>query len=785
MECGRVQEKEKQKVKSVYMAIAVILITVIVALCMIFCIHFIKKSLLKSDKTSAENSAQLICHNFSITDEEVEYMKSLTFNEMEIDPINQRLAGVATGTHFSEPIISIYLVAPLDDSEIKYSVDAANADFWEKPIGTKLNAVWLLNMAVDEKGEAVFKEREDIYRYTVITDELQQGFSARKPFGIHSVDEWGNVITGYSPVYTTEGSFVGLLGVDFDYSIYSKELNRTLIIIASVLFVSMTALVLLFFWLYERYSSGEKENRMMLEAEKASLSSMLDNILVGIYVYRFDKDNISIENANSYVIKMLGRDSELIKKAKKENLTKYVHPDDMPIVHEVIDAMRIPNNTITREYRLFNKNTKEYVWLVAKGQSVGQSDGSVLAYVCYIDVSDRKRLQNVENALKVEQASSNAKTEFLSTMSHDMRTPMNGILGLVTLMMDRDIPAEIKSDLHQIQLSGKYLLNLINDTLDLNKIAANKLELHPVVIDAHEITENVVANAEVLAKEKGVAFEIKAINPEKITPSILFVDAARVQQICLNLISNAIKFTPAGGMVCVTIERLDTTEDYILNRYQVIDTGIGMSEEFLKHLYEPFMQEGKIATRRDEGTGIGLAIVHRLIELMNGQIEVSSIQGEGTTFTVTLCFPRYKGKTAPKVTVQSNYERLRGIHVLLVEDHPLNRQIAVKLLEKKGMIVDTAENGEMGVRMYQDSEDNFYSVILMDIRMPVMDGLTATKEIRLSGRADAATIPIIAMTANAFDDDVKACMDAGMNDHISKPIDVEKMYRAIVNQLGD
>lgn len=446
-----------------------------------------------------------------------------------------------------------------------------------------------------------------------------------------------------------------------------------------------------------------------------------------------------------------------------------------------IDADQI--NNIVRSYSLdaVPKTTLAYFVQSNPYAAVGIVAGVVLLCVLcavaltYANVMKRERS-------KVEQANA-AKSEFLSRMSHDMRTPMNGILGLVTLMMNQDLSQETKRDLQQLQMSGQYLLNLINDTLDVNKIEADKIELHPVVSDAFKITENINTNAHIIAANKNVSLVMEKINPQQITPAILYIDEVRVEQILMNIVSNAVKFTPAGGSVRLTIERLETTDDYIVNRYQVIDTGIGMSEEFQKHIFEPFSQEGRIATERESGTGLGMAIVHRLVELMDGTIEVSSKINEGTTFAVVLKFECYKGKVvnAPETDVSDVH--LDGKRILLCEDHPLNRQIAVKLLEKKGMIVHTAENGADGVHLFKESPENHYDLILMDIRMPIMDGLAATQTIRAMNRRDAQTIPIIAMTANAFDTDVKKCLSVGMNAHIAKPLDVEKMYAVIADHI--
>lgn len=413
----------------------------------------------------------------------------------------------------------------------------------------------------------------------------------------------------------------------------------------------------------------------------------------------------------------------------------------------------------------------------------------LLFLITYIFLNNRRKDEYekrifIQSQLKIEKEANAAKTDFLARMSHDMRTPMNGILGILTLMKDELLPENVREELYKAEQSGRYLLNLINDTLDVGKIEKNQMELHPVKAYTDQILSRILSSASVLAKDKNIKLEVIRINPEKIESTVLFVDEARLEQLFMNLISNAIKYTPKGGNVTVTIQCLKTTDDVVYNRYQIIDDGIGMSKEFLEHLYEPFLQEGRMEINHENGTGLGMSIVRGIVDLMHANLEVKSELNIGTTFTLEVCLQKYKGDKGKTSYKEVSPTALQGKRILMCEDHPLNQMIAVKLLERKGMLVETADNGKIGLEMMTASPVCYYDAILMDIRMPIMDGFETTRYIRALDRQDASTIPIIAMTANAFDEDVRNCLEAGMNAHIGKPIDVELLYQKLTEWIN-
>lgn len=375
-----------------------------------------------------------------------------------------------------------------------------------------------------------------------------------------------------------------------------------------------------------------------------------------------------------------------------------------------------------------------------------------------------------------------AKSDFLSRMSHDMRTPMNGIIGLTGLTLDLDgLSPEVVDNLTKIDESAHYLLSLINDTLDMNRIESNKILLNREPVNLDSFFNQMLGVVSANAQQKNV--KLIAVPAKKTIPPV-YLDKVRVQQIFFNLVSNAIKFTPENGTVKVKSEYLWIDEKQVKTRLIIKDTGIGIDKSFLDRIFEPFEQENDPTTANYGGTGLGLAIVKNLVEIMGGTILVQSEKGIGSEFTVELVFDLAGEEVKPVIKAESFAFSLIGKHVLLCEDHPLNTQIATKLLEKKGMVVAHTENGQAAVALFGSSEPDYYDAILMDIRMPVMDGITAAKAIRALDRPDAKTVPIIAMTANAFEEDVKKSMEAGMNAHIAKPIDPSILFQTLCDLIA-
>lgn len=387
--------------------------------------------------------------------------------------------------------------------------------------------------------------------------------------------------------------------------------------------------------------------------------------------------------------------------------------------------------------------------------------------------------ESLKAKLNEEKNANSAKSEFLSRMSHDLRTPLNGIIGSSYLALNDDISREEVNDyLNKINQSGKYLLSLINDVLDMSKIESDKMELHPEPYTLSEFLDTVNSIIKEQCIEKDIDFDIVC---KEVDIKCVMLDRLRFNQIFLNLLSNSVKFTPKGGKIDLIIEHLSKDDDKIKKRFIVRDTGIGMSKEFLAHAFEPFTQEK--AGDTSEGTGLGLSIVYKIVELMNGRIYIESEPGKGTSVTVELEVDIVKDMEDKEEKTEFDLNKLKGKRILIFEDNELNLMIAKTLLEQKGIDVQCAENGKIGVDMYLNKEPYYYDAVLMDIQMPVMNGLEACKKIRESDKEDCNVIPVIAMTANAFAEDIKCSIDAGMDEHLAKPIEPDILYKTIYKQI--
>ena len=453
-----------------------------------------------------------------------------------------------------------------------------------------------------------------------------------------------------------------------------------------------------------------------------------------------------------------------------------------------LEALRSQEEDYSMGYE-FKKET-EIKYHQVRVAYVKKKDGTRMAVVGTRNIDslikkERMQEEKLKKAYADAENANKAKTEFLNNMSHDIRTPMNVILGYNQMM--KSLLTEPKQLDYQkkIEQSGKLLLSIINNVLDMARIESGKMKVDENYEMVGEVLDEIISTFASEVEEKGILLS----GSMQVTHRNVLCDGTKIREIYVNLVSNAIKYTPRGGNVTITVEELPCEkEGYIKIKAEIKDTGIGMSKEYLPTLFEPFSREHNTTTGRVGGTGLGMPIVKKMVDLMGGSLEVESEMGKGTVFTFTLMHKiadrKYYSQKTETADAFDIGENLRGKHVLLAEDNDLNAEIAVTILEETGLVIERVEDGIQCVNRVEQMLSGTYDLILMDIQMPNMDGYQAAKCIRHLDDKKKAEIPIIAMTANAFAEDRKRAFDAGMNGHIAKPIDMEKLRAVILSVLN-
>jgi signal transduction histidine kinase/CheY-like chemotaxis protein len=471
-------------------------------------------------------------------------------------------------------------------------------------------------------------------------------------------------------------------------------------------------------------------------------------------------------------------------------LNKATHSQNSSDTNELLNAYVIDAK---RDYSLWNYFTDHPGVLIT---AISVVMLALIGFILFLKRNDRRlKASNdaleasrsaLENALAEANNANASKTRFLSQMSHDIRTPLNGIIGMTSIAAaNADDPQRVSDSLEKIRHSSDHLLTLINDILDLNRIESGKMT---IAHDPTDIRATIDQCTEVL-KGSIISRDLTVtIDTQRIEYPFVLTDALHIRQILINIISNAVKFTPDGGSIIFRAEgRQDAEGGTLLCRFEITDTGIGMSEEFQKHIFEAFVQEDAFNARTQyTGSGLGMSIVRQLVDMMGGSMDIKSELHVGTSIVVDLPFEIDKSAAErPKenLGIENQFD-FSGIRVLLAEDNSINIEIAKNLLESRGMKVDTARDGKMAVEAFDASAVGEYRCILMDVMMPNMDGYEATRTIRAMERPDAKTIPIIAMTANAFAEDVQTALSNGMNDHIAKPVNERIVMETLAKYLG-
>jgi signal transduction histidine kinase/CheY-like chemotaxis protein/ABC-type amino acid transport substrate-binding protein len=479
----------------------------------------------------------------------------------------------------------------------------------------------------------------------------------------------------------------------------------------------------------------------------------------------------------------------------KENFIDRIYPDERATIEQEMNEETLHHLIDTCGQETFEARLKgedgNYFWAYVIIQGIETSRSQPANFMVFVhSIEDQKEKDAhakdlLQNAVDQAETANKSKSEFLARMSHEIRTPLNAIIGLATIARNYDNdPDKVEDCLTKIDSSSRVLLSLINDILDMSAIENHKMKLSEIPFDLLTTLTNLRDIYVPQCKGKKITFTAHFDIPD----AMVLGDELRVSQILLNLLSNAYKFTNEGGKILFEASRTSVSNKKVYYRFSVKDNGVGMSEEMQKRLFKPFEQENAETAQKYGGSGLGLSIVKSLVEMMNGTISAVSSQRKGTTFTVDLPFALDEEQTERVINEKKDVELptydFHGAKVLLAEDNAINREIACELLKMVNLLCVCVTNGQEAVKAFSAAKEGEYQLILMDIQMPIMNGYEATKAIRSLKRGDATSIPIYAMTANAYSEDVTHALSAGMNGHIAKPIDPPTLYRTIAESLN-
>lgn len=534
--------------------------------------------------------------------------------------------------------------------------------------------------------------------------------------------------------------------------------------------------------LREKCLEAKKERARKHLQFRKDLIATIGKIYCAIYFLDLDKGTYMEITGKSAYQNTLGNEG-LLNKGNRIVRRFLVAPESQASMKNFLDPSTLSDRLRERDTLCQSYLTTDGIWHLGRFLVKGRHEDGSIATLLYTihDIDETKRAEiayqeELKKSAREAQIANQAKTDFLRRMSHDIRTPINGILGMIEIADNHPTDIEkLKDCRHKIRQAAGTLLSMVSDILDMNKLESGMLEPESVPFDIWALLMEVNHLTEMQAPAYGVTVHVK--NPpfpvRRVIGSPTFL-----RRVLLNIASNALKYNRRGGRIEFSCDKIELTGEKVYFTLTCADTGIGMSPSFQQRAFEPFTQESNTARTHYMGTGLGLSIVKEFISKMGGTITLSSQKGVGTRFTITIPFTIDHASQEAETASQSPVS-LSGLHVLLVEDNELNREITLCLLEKEGMEITTCENGAEAVKAFRESPLGYYDLILMDIMMPVMDGYEASRRIRSLPRRDASLIPIFAMTANAFQDDIEKSHQSGMNEHLTKPLHTKTMLDAI------
>lgn len=539
--------------------------------------------------------------------------------------------------------------------------------------------------------------------------------------------------------------------------------------------------------LREKCLQAEKESARKRLQFRKDLLSTIGKIYRAIYFLDLDKGTYMEITSEAKSQKIIGNEG-LLTKDTPTIISPFIAPESTASMKDFLDLSTLSDRLREKDTIIHPYLSADGLWylgrFIVKRRHEDGSVATLLYTIQNIDESRKKEIayqEELKKSAREAQIASQAKTDFLRRMSHDIRTPINGILGMIEIADSHPADIEKLRDCrHKIHEAANMLLAMVNDILDMNKLESGRLEPESVPFDIFALLMEANHLTEMQAPAYGVTVHVK--NPpfpvRRVIGSPTFL-----RRVLLNLAGNALKYNRRGGRIDFSCDKIEIKGDTAYFTLTCADTGIGMSEDFQKRAFEPFTQESNTARTRYMGTGLGLAIVKELVEKMDGTIALESQEGVGSRFSLTVPFTIDHAPQEEEKAAKSPVS-LADLHVLLAEDNELNREIAVFLLEKEGMEITACENGAEAVKAFRESPQGYYDLILMDIMMPVMDGYEASRQIRSLPRRDAAVIPIFAMTANAFQDDIEKSYKSGMNEHLTKPLHTEVVLATIRKYVG-